>query len=193
MSDFDLNLSTRPFPAYRLINLALALVLVVLAVVSAWQEIGFVAYSKKAQSIRAEEQEMRVQAEALGKRVSELESRLDRPESTAKLNEIGFLNHLILRRSLSWTRLFGVLEELVSNNVHFAGLAPDVAADGTVMLRLRVQARSMADIKEFLERVEKSPLFEKLVVTVEEKGDPASPTDVEVTLSAVYYPQKEGR
>jgi hypothetical protein len=86
-----------------------------------------------------------------------------------------------------------VLEELVSNNVHFASLAPDVAADGTVTLRLRVQARSMADIKEFLERVEKSPLFEKLVVTVEQKADPVVSTDVEVTLSAVYYPQKEAR
>jgi hypothetical protein len=193
MPNFDLNLSTRPFPPYRLINMALALVLVVLAVLSVWQEVGFEEYSRMADAIRGEEQALRIEAEALGKRVADLESRLDRPESTAKLNEIGFLNHLILRKSLSWTRLFAVLEEFVSENVHFTSFAPDVAADGTVMLKLGVQARSMADIKLVLERLEKSPLFEDLDVMIEEKTDPLVPTDIEVTLSAVYYPQKEER
>jgi cell division protein FtsB len=197
MSEFDLNLSTQPFPAYRLINIALACVLAVLAVVSVWQGIGFARYSKMARSIQAEERETRIEAEALGKRVSELESRLDRPESAAKLNEIGFLNHLILRKSLSWTRLFAVLEDLVSDNVHFTTLAPDVGADGAITLRLGVQARNMADIKAFLVRVEKSPLFENLNVAVEEKveeeKDSAASKDVEVTLSTVYTPQKETR
>src|SRR6266853_565643 len=109
MAEFGLNLATRPFSAYRLLNIALATLLVVLVVVSSWQAVGFVRYSKLARSIRTEEQDTRVEAEALGKRVADLESRLDRPEATAKLNEIGFLNHLIQRRSFSWTRLFAVL------------------------------------------------------------------------------------
>jgi len=193
MSQYDLNLSTQPFPAYRLVNIALGCVLAVLAVVSVWQGVGFFRYSKKAQSIQAQEQETRVEAEVLGKRVAELESRLDKPESTAKLNEIGFLNHLILRRNLSWTRLFGILEEMLPDNVHLTNLAPDVGEDGSIMLRLGVRARSIADVKQFLERVEKSPLFEKLTVTVEEKKDPTVITDVEVTLSAVYHQPREDR
>ena len=193
MSQYDLNLSTQPFPAYRLVNIALGCVLAVLAVVSVWQGVGFFRYSKKAQSIQAQEQETRVEAEVLGKRVAELESRLDKPESTAKLNEIGFLNHLILRRNLSWTRLFGILEEMLPDNVHLTNLAPDVGEDGSIMLHLGVRARSIADVKQFLERVEKSPLFEKLTVTVEEKKDPTVITDVEVTLSAVYHQPREDR
>src|SRR5580693_6052816 len=102
MAEFDLNLSTRPFPAYRLFNIALAVLLVVLVVVSAWQGVGYRRYSKLARSIRAREQDTRVEAEALGKRVDDLESRLDRPEATAKLAEIGFLNHLIQRKNFSW-------------------------------------------------------------------------------------------
>jgi len=54
--------------------------------------------------------ETRIEADALAKRVSELASKLDRPESTAKLNEISFLNHIILQKEFSWTRLVGVLE-----------------------------------------------------------------------------------
>jgi len=194
MADFDLNLSTQPFPAYRLITTALVCILVVLAVVSVWQASGFIRYSKMARSIRGVEQESRVEAEALGKRVAELESRLDRPESTAKINEIGFLNHLILRKSFSWTKLFADLEQIVPENVHFLNLAPTIDADGGVTLSLGVRARSMGDMTKFVRRLEDSPLFEKVVVTVEEKVEEtknAAASDLEVTLSTVYYPQRE--
>lgn len=192
-SDFDLNLSTQPFPAYRLITILSLFVLAALAVVSALQAAGFVRYSKMARSIRSQEQESRVEADALAKRVAELESRLDRPESTAKINEIGFLNHLILRKDFSWTKLFGILEEMVPDNVHLSNLTPDVGKDGGVTLGLAIQARSIADATQFIKRVEESPLFERVLVKVEEKADATVPTDVELTLSAIYYPQRETR
>jgi Tfp pilus assembly protein PilN len=194
MRDFDLNLSTQPFPAYRAGNVALVCLLVALAVVSVWQASGFVQYSDMARSIRPLEQERRVEAEALGKRVAELELPLARPESKAKLNEIGFLNHLILRKNLSWTKLFGLLESMVPENVHFTALTPEIGEDGSVLLRLGVRARSIDDVKEFLQRVEQSPMFQKINVTIEEKKEKtagataAAATDVDVTLSAVYYP-----
>ena len=195
MADFDLNLSTQPFPAYRLITTALVCVLVILAVVSVWQAAGFVRYSDMARSIRGVEQESRIESEALGKRVAELESRLDRPESAAKINEIGFLNHLILRKSFSWTRLFAVLEETVPENVHFTNLTPSIAPDGGVTLSLGVRARSMTDMTKFVRRLEDSPQFEHVSVQVEEKigqeKQIAATSDLEVTLTTTYYPQKD--
>jgi len=193
MSNFDLNLSTRPFPAYRLLNIALACILVVLGVLSVWQTVGFLRYSRLARSIRTEEQETRVEAEVLGKRVVELESRLDRPEATAKLSEIGFLNRLILRKNFSWTRLFANLEGMVPDNVHLVSLAPNIGADGNITLHISLQGRSIADVTEFIERLEKSPVFEKIVVTAEEKRDPAVATDVDIVLSAVYFPLRDVR
>ena len=193
MSNFDLNLSTRPFPAYRLLNLALACILVVLGVLSVWQTVGFLRYSRLARSIRTEEQETRVEAEVLGKRVVELESRLDRPEATAKLSEIGFLNRLIVRKNFSWTRLFANLEGMVPDNVHLVSLAPNIGADGNITLHIALQGRSIADVTEFIERLEKSPVFEKIVVTAEEKRDPAVATDVDIVLSAVYFPLRDVR
>src|SRR5688572_23618132 len=103
MAQFDLNLSTRPFPAYRLINIGLILGLVALILISVWQAFGFIQFSRMAAAIRPADEEARVEAEALGTRVGELGSRLDRPEATAKLNEIGFLNQLIARKNLSLT------------------------------------------------------------------------------------------
>jgi Tfp pilus assembly protein PilN len=193
MADFNLNLSTQPFPAYRVANAGLLCVLVILGIVSALQAVGFVEYSDLARSTRSSEQESRVVAESLGKRVGELESRLDRPESAAKLNEIGFLNHLILRKDLSWTKLFRVLEDMVPQNVHLTNLTPDIGANGDVTLRLGVRARSIADMTQFIERVEHSPLFENVMVAVEEKKDPVTAIEVDVTLSAIYHPQRDTR
>ena len=195
-TDFDLNLSTRPFPAYRVVNVAFASVLIVLIVLSVWQAVGFIKYSKLARSVHPEEQEARVDAESLGQRVAELGSRLDRPESTAKLNEIGFLNHLILRKDFSWTRLFANLEDLVPDNVHLTNLTPNIAANGGITLHLEVRARSIADVTVFIKRIEMSPVFENVIVTAQQKNESSTSdisNEVNVTLSAVYYPQRENR
>jgi Tfp pilus assembly protein PilN len=193
MADFDLNLSTRPFPAYRLINIALVILLVVLVAVSSWQAVGFRRYSKLARSIRTQEQDTRVEAEALGKRVADLESRLDRPEATAKLNEIGFLNHLIQRKNFSWTRLIGILEEMIPPEVHLTSLAPSIVVNGPITLDLDVQARSIADVKVFLERLEQSPVFENMKYFAEEKKDPNVASEVEIKLSTIYHPERDTR
>ena len=191
MAEFDLNLSTRPFPAYRLVNIVLAVGLVVLVVLSAWQATGFIRFTRLTRSIRLSEIDLRVEAESLGKRVADLESRLDRPEATAKLNEIGFLNRLIARKNLSWTRLFADLEEMVPNNVHLVSLTPEFGTTGGIILRIDLEARSVGDASEFIHRLEKSPVFEGIVVSSEQKRESTPASDVTIRLSAVYYPERE--
>jgi Tfp pilus assembly protein PilN len=168
-------------------------VLIVLLLLSLWQAVGFARYSKMAQAIHGTEQELRVDDQVLGKHVAELESRLDRPESSAKLSEIGFLNHLILRRNFSWTRLFVDLENLVPDNVHLTNLTPDVGVNGAVTLHLGVQAHSIADVTVFVNRLEKSPVFSNVTISSEEKREPNLSNDVDLVLSTTYYPQRENQ
>ena len=190
---FDLNLSTRPFRAYRLINLALVLISAVLLVGTVWQVSGFVRFSSMARDIRDDEQTLRVEVKSLRDHIESLESRLDRPEATAKLNEIGFLNGLIARKDLSWTRLFANLEDMVSDSVHLVSLKPDVMAGGPVVLHLDIVGRSIADVSQFIEALERSPEFEEIVVSVEQKTVSSAPADVSVTLTANYFPERETR
>ena len=189
MAQFDLNLSTRPFPAYRRINIALIAILMAFMVISIWQAVGFMRFSSMAAEIRPAEQQARVEAEALGARVAELSSRLDRPEAAAKLNEIGFLNQLIARKNLSWTQLFGHLEDLVPDSVHLVTLTPSVAIDGTITLRLTLQGKSIDDVSEFVERLEGSPVFDNITVAAEERRDNSN--DVNLALTTNYYPQRD--
>jgi hypothetical protein len=193
VAEFDLNLSTRPFPAYRLINIALAMILAGLLILSGWQAIGFIRFSRLARGFHSTEIDARVEAETLGKRVADAESRLDRPEATAKLNEIGFLNRLITRKNLHWTRLFADLEGMVPNDVHLVSLRPDVGANGVITLQIELKGRSINDVSEFIHSLEKSSLFEKITVSNEQKLQSPGVSDIDIRLTAVYLPERENQ
>jgi Tfp pilus assembly protein PilN len=193
VAELDLNLSTRPFPPYRLINIALAVILAGLLILSGWQANGFIRFSRLARALQSTEIDARVEAETLGKRMADVESRLDRPEATAKLNEIGFLNHLIIRKDLHWTRLFADLEQMVPNDVHLVSLTPNVGASGAITLQIELKGRSINDVSEFIHRLEKSPLFQSITVSNEQKLESAGVRDIDVRLAAVYVPERENQ
>ena len=46
---------------------------------------------------------------------------------------------------------------------------------------------------KFIELLERSQVFEKVVVSIEQKTDPGGSKDVELTLTTDYYPQRETR
>jgi hypothetical protein len=80
---------------------------------------------------------------------------------------------------------------MIPENVHLTNLTPEFGEDGGVMLHLGVRSRSIADVTRFVERLEKSPLFGRVDIKVEEKSEPTVSQDVELTLNVVYYPRKE--
>ena len=95
---FQLNLSSRPFPRYRSMNVLLSVVLILILGFSVWEGLGFIRYTELAEDLKVREQEARVEWEYLGERVATLEERLNRPESVALLDEIRFLDQVIERR-----------------------------------------------------------------------------------------------
>jgi type IV pilus assembly protein PilN len=193
MSEFDLNLSTRPFPAYGLTNVLLAAVLVILAIITTWQAYGFMTYTSQAAEIRDQERTARVESEVLGRRLAELEGELNTPEAAAKLDEIGYLNDLIARKTFSWTQVFANLENLVPDNVHLTALTPEIGPAGPVVMRINVRGRNVDGISNFISALEKSPAFENVVVSTEEKRDQAVSPDVDVALTVDYFPERENR
>jgi type IV pilus assembly protein PilN len=193
MSEFDLNLSTRPFPAYRLTNLLLAVVLAVLVFVTAWQAYGFTRYSSLAREIRDSERTARVESEALGRRLGELQLQLNTPQASAKLTEIGFLNNLIARKSFSWTEVFANLESLVPDSVHLTSLRPDISPDGRILMHMEVRGKDIEAVSQFVKALERSTVFRDVIVMVEQKDDPVNPRDVGVSLTVNYFPERENQ
>jgi hypothetical protein len=191
MSEFDFNLSTKPFPAYGVINLALIGILVVLILVTGWQVYGFVQYTALSNDIRAEEQRLRVDDEALAQRLAAAEAILDRPEATAKLSEIGFLNGLIVRKKFSWTRLFARLEDLVPDTVHLVNLSPQFQPDGSVLMRLNIRGRNHEEISRLIDTLEESPEFESVIVSTEQRQDASPSSDIDIAMTLNYYPDRD--
>src|SRR5215471_8586310 len=79
MGKFNLNLSTRPFPAYRIVNLALVVSFLVVAGLSVWQVFSFRMYTGLVKSIQDDERNATVSKDSVGNKMDALSVRLDRP------------------------------------------------------------------------------------------------------------------
>jgi Tfp pilus assembly protein PilN len=197
MGQFDLNLSTRPFPAYQLKTILLMVAAILLAALSAWQVIGFMRFTSLSNQIRGEAREGQIEAEVLSRRVADLDAKLSRPEQMAKLTEIEFFNSIIARKSMSWTRLFATLEEITPETVHLTGLRPDFTDAGEIILHFEVRVRSIPDTAAFIEALQGNPAFTDVILTtqdVKSSGQPgmaAATPGIDVSLTARYHPQRE--
>jgi hypothetical protein len=189
MGNFNLNLSTRPFPAYRVANLALLLFFVLISGLTAWQVYSFRHYSGLAKDIRDKEKAAREEKGSLTNTLNDLGTRLDRPVTKDKLAEIDFLNNLITRKHFSWTTVFANLESVIPDNVHLSTVAPEILKD-KVTLHLEIVCRSISDESEFIRRLQASPVFADVIVSREESKGTGGAGDVGVDLTVTYFPEK---
>lgn len=194
MSQFDLNLSTRPFRSYRLQTLLLSVAVVALVGASVGQFIGFKRDSRLTSQVRGQAQSAQVDADVLGRQINELDAKLSRPEAVDKISEIQFLNGIIARKTFPWTRIFSDLEELMPETVHLISLRPDVADDGTARLHIEVRAKTVDDWVKFAAALQSVPAFDELVVSTEEKRQEIKTgNDVSFSFVVRYHPDKEGQ
>ena len=87
---------------------------------------------------------------------------LRRPENAEVLERTVFLNELLYRKGISWTKIFSDLERTVPPTVRIMTLRPFVNKDNKVTLDMTVGAESPAGVIELLKSFESSPLFESV-------------------------------
>lgn len=93
-----------------------------------------------------------------------LEAALERPENAAVLDKVLFINSLLYRKGISWTRIFSDLAGVVPYNVRLISIRPQVNARNQVALDMVVGAQSQGPVIEMLKRMEGSPVFGATVV-----------------------------
>jgi len=188
MSQFDLNLSTRPFKPYRAANLGLFALLMILVAVSVLQVYQYQRYSASASASRMEEQEKRQQADQLTEKTRAINVKMTQKNASAKLSEVELLNQLLIRRSFSWTRVLATLEGLVPEDVRLISLQPAVDDEGKLYLNMNVRGRSLEDANSFLRALENSKTFTDVALAIEETKSSTSGSEVQFTMSAYYAP-----
>ena len=88
-----------------------------------------------------------------------MEADLRRPENAAVLDQVLFINSLLYRKGISWTRIFSDLEGVMPHNLRLISIRPQVDARNDVLLDMVVGAQSQLPVIEMLKQMESSPLF----------------------------------
>jgi len=99
------------------------------------------------------------QLQTLAGEQSGLESVLRRPENAEVLERGLFLNSLLRRKGISWTRIFADLEEVLPYNVKLVSIRPQVNEDNEIQLDMVVASQTSEPVIELLMKLENSPQF----------------------------------
>lgn len=95
------------------------------------------------------------------RRVSAEQARLDgvlrRPENAEVLERSVFLNDLLLRKGISWTRIFADLEKALPYNVRVVQIHPVVDAQNHIMLDMQVASESPEPVIQLLKTLAQAP------------------------------------
>jgi len=164
-SPATINLASHPFRRERAQNVALAGICLALAC-SFLVLVSLILHSRvQARSLSREIRDEQAQLRRLQIEQSGYGRILSRPDNADVFATSYFLNQLIARRAISWTRVFTDLETVMPPNMRLVGIRlPQVAEEdpsgkNRVQLDMLVGSDKPETIIELLKRLEKSPLF----------------------------------
>lgn len=84
---------------------------------------------------------------------------LRQPENAEVLERSIFLNALLYRKGISWTRIFADLEKVAPYNVRIISIRPSVNPSNQILLDMTVATQAPEPAIELLKSLEASPLF----------------------------------
>jgi len=154
-----LNLASEPFRRDRPILVASALTAALMLGVLALLVALIFQQRELAADSRAQMAALDAQLRTAAAEQGRLEAALRQPGSAEVLDRSVLFNALILRKSLSWTRLFSDLEKVMPGNVRLITVRPFLDAGNAVQLDMVVGAQSPEPVIELLMRLERSPVF----------------------------------
>ncbi|HRJ19614.1 MAG TPA: hypothetical protein PLF84_11240 [Bryobacteraceae bacterium] len=159
-----LNLASEPFRRDRPLLAGSAVAAVLLLVVLVVQVMAILREREAAAEAREMLAGLNREITEVNQRVARLEGELRKPANAAVLERSAFLNVLLQRKGISWTRLFGDLEEVFPHNVRLVTIRPAVTAAGPVQLEMVVGAQTPEPVIQLLRQLEGSKVFSRTEV-----------------------------
>ena len=150
------NLSTRPFYNVRAVQVALGAVALVVLVVTVFNVAQIIRLSASQRTLGAQAQAAEQDAARLRAEAAEIRQRIDPKELEIVAVAAREANAIIDQRTFSWTDLFTHLEATLPADVRATEITPRPASS---LVGIRVQARSVEDLGEFIDGLEKTGAF----------------------------------
>lgn len=154
-----LNLSSEPFRRDR--PIVVASVATGLLLIGLLAMLVFLAVQERGQATEARQEiaGLRKSVAALNREQAELAGLLQKPENVAVLDRVLFINTLLYRKGISWTKIFSDLESVLPYNVRLISVRPQVDSRNEIFLTMAVGSQTQPPVIEMLKRLENSPLF----------------------------------
>jgi hypothetical protein len=154
-----INLASQPFRRDR--AMLVASIAVSLLLVGTLAVLISLARADNTQLADVKREVVRLNAQI--RRATSEETRLDavlrQPQNAEVLEQSVFLNTLLQRKGISWTRIFADLEEVVPYNVRIIQIRPSVSSQDQVSLDMMVGADSNAAVIGLFKALQESPKF----------------------------------
>lgn len=154
-----INLASEPFRKDRPMLVASALTAALLLGVLVMLVTIIVRQRDAAAESRAASAKIEAQLKQVNAEHARLEAQLRQPLNAAVMDRSVFLNALILRKGISWTRLFGDLERVFPGTVRLVTIRPYVTNENLIQLDMVVGSQAPEQVTDLLKRLERSNIF----------------------------------
>jgi len=184
-----IKLASEPFRRDRQVLVASAALAVLLIVLLGWQLITINSKRHQSADIQVRINRLNGQLRTITGEQAKLNATLRKPENAEVLERSVFLNTLIDRKSISWTRIFADLEKVMPPTVRLVSVRlPEVDTQNEVQLDMLIGAKEVLPLLELVKRLEASPQFGPTNV---QTSQPPSQTDPSYRYHVtVSYAQK---
>ncbi len=172
----ELNLATHPAGGYRaFLILALASAAGLVAATAALGT-AFFGAGGVPEDLVEQERLLLAEQRRLAEAGAEASANLQGPRAAEVLERTAFLNQLLIRKGVSWTRTFLDLERVLPASVRLRTIQPEVAGNDTIRLEMTVSAKQPSDFIGFLKALEGSELFGSATLQGSAPPDEGDPT-----------------
>ena len=155
-----INLASEPFRRDRPMLVASAAVGVALIALLVLQFSIILAERRQAADIRVTIDQLNTRLRTIGTEQAKLNATLRQPENAEVLERSLFLNTLIERKAISWSKIFADLEKVLPYNVRLVSVRlPEVDSQNAVLLDMLVGAKEIQPVLELLRKLEASAQF----------------------------------
>jgi Tfp pilus assembly protein PilN len=152
-----INLASQPFRRDRAMIAASIGVCALLAVTLGVLVLLAMADRTQLADVRGEISRLNSQIRRVANQQAQLDAVVRRPENAEVLERSVFINAVLSRKGISWTRIFEDLEKRVPFNVRIIQIQPTVDPDGRLSLDLNIATQTPGAAIEFLKALENAP------------------------------------
>ena len=154
-----LNLASQPFRRDRPFFVASALGCVLLTGMLITLVILTIVDRQRSASSRATTARFEESLRRTAAKQSALDTLLRKPENAEVLERSLFLNTLLFRKGVSWSKIFADLETVLPYNVRIITIRPQVVSERQVLLDMTVGSEAIEPVVDMLMRLEASDVF----------------------------------